>query len=75
IITNQDAVLYRDDIGMSLKLPLQKQRLYFSNLFSDPVLKEVKIKPYYGRFLLCLTLEEPDVAFDPSGSHVCAIDL
>ena len=75
IITNQDAVLYRDDIGMSLKLPLQKQRLYFSNLFSDPVLKEVKIKPYYGRFLLCLTLEEPDVAFYPSGSHVCAIDL
>ena len=75
IITNQDAVLYRDDIGMSLKLPLQKQRLYFSNLFSDPVLKEVKIKPYYGRFLLCLTLEEPDVAFDPSVSHVCAIDL
>lgn len=75
IITNQDAVLYRDDIGMSLKLPLQKQRLYFSNLSSDPVLKEVKIKPYYGRFLLCLTLEEPDVAFDPSGSHVCAIDL
>ena len=74
-ITNQDAVLYRDDIGTSLKLPLQKQRLYFSNLFSDPVLKEVKIKPYYGRFLLCLTLEEPDVAFDPSGSHVCAIDL
>ena len=61
IITNQDAVLYRDDIGTSLKLPLQKQRLYFSNLFSDPVLKEVKIKPYYGRFLL--------------GSHVCAIDL
>ena len=75
IITNQDAVLYRDDIGMSLKLPLQKQRLYFSNLFSDPVLKEVKIKPYYGRFLLCLTLEEPDVAFDPFRSHVCAIDL
>lgn len=75
IITNQDAVLYRDDIGMSLKLPLQKQRLYFSNLSSDPVLKEVKIKPYYGRFLLCLTLEEPDVAFDPSRSHVCAIDL
>ena len=75
IITNQDAVLYRDDIGMSLKLPLQKQRLYFSNLSSDPVLKEVKIKPYYGRFLLCLTLEEPDVAFDPSGSYVCAIDL
>lgn len=75
IITNQDAVLYRDDIGMSLKLPLQKQRLYFSNLSSDPVLKEVKIKPYYGRFLLCLTLEEPVAAFDPSGSHVCAIDL
>lgn len=75
IITNQDAVLYRDDIGTSLKLPLQKQRLYFSNLSSDPVLKEVKIKTYYGRFLLCLTLEEPDVAFDPSGSHVCAIDL
>ena len=60
---------------MSLKLPLQKQRLYFSNLSSDPVLKEVKIKPYYGRFLLCLTLEEPDVAFDPSGSHVMPLIL
>ena len=70
IITNQDAVLYRDDIGMSLKLPLQKQRLYFSNLSSDPVLKEVKIKPYYGRFLLCLTLEEPDVAFLPDLMYV-----
>ena len=75
IITNQDAVLYRDDIGMSLKLPLQKQRLYFSNLSSDPVLKEVKIKPYYGRVFICVRQEEPDVAFDPSGSHVCAIDL
>lgn len=75
IITNQDTVLYPNDIGMSLKLPLQKQRLCFSNLSSNPVLKEVKIKPYYGRFLLCLTLEEPDVSFDPSGSHVCAIDL
>ena len=75
IITNQDAVLYRDDIGMSLKLPLQKQRLYFSNLSSDPVLKEVKIKPYYGRFLLCKTLEETVVAFDPLGSHLCALDL
>ena len=29
IITNQDAVLYRDDMGMSLKLPLQKKRCTF----------------------------------------------
>ncbi|MBP0050214.1 hypothetical protein JYQ73_00005, partial [Anaerostipes hadrus] len=75
IITNQDAVLYRDDIGMSLKLPLQKQGLYCSNLSSDPVLTEVKLKPYYSRFLLCLTLEEADVEFDPSGSHVCTLDV
>ena len=75
IITNQDAVLYRDDIGMSLKLPLQKQRLYFSNLSSDPVLKEVKIKPYYGRFLLCLTLEEPEPVIETSMPYTCAIDF
>ena len=67
--------MYQDDIGMSLKSAFAKATLVLSNLSSDPVLKEVKIKPYYGRFLLCLTLEEPDVAFDPSGSHVCAIDL
>ncbi|MBP0053097.1 hypothetical protein JYQ74_00425, partial [Anaerostipes hadrus] len=71
IVSKQDDVLYRDDIGMYLTLPLQKQRLDFSNLFSDTVLKEVKINPYIGRFLLCLALEDPVVAFELSGSNDC----
>ena len=63
---------YRD----VLKTAFAKARLVlFKSFFGSCIKKEVKIKPYYGRFLLCLTLEEPDVAFDPSGSHVCAIDL
>lgn len=59
----------------ALKLPLLKERLYFSNLSKDSVLKEAKVKPYYGRFLLCLTLEEPDVMPDFSMPHVCSIDF
>ena len=63
-ITNQDAVLYPADHGVNLKLPGRKERLYLSNVEADSVLKEVKIKPYYGRYILCLTLESENFAAD-----------
>ena len=74
-ITNQDAVLYPAENGVSLKLPITKERLCFSHVSKDVFLKEVKIKPYYGRFLLCLTLEEPEPVIATSMPHICAIDL
>ena len=74
-LSNQDAVLYFTDHGTLLKLPLVPERLYLPNLSNKAVLKEVKVIPFYDRYIISLTLEEPDVAFDPSGSHVCAIDL
>lgn len=74
-VTNQDAVLYPEESGVSLKLPLIKERILFSNISGRSTLKEIKIKPYYGRFLLCLTMEEPDRTETPSMPHVCAIDF
>ena len=74
-VTNQDAVLYPEESGVSLKLPLIKERILLSNITGRSTLKEIKIKPYYGRFLLCLTMEEPDRTETPSMPHVCAIDF
>ena len=75
IITNQDAVLYPEQNGVSLKLPITKERLYFSNISEDAFLKDVKIKPYHGRFLLCLTFEEPEPVIKTSMPNTCAIDF
>lgn len=75
IVTNQDAVLYQSKSGVSLKLPLIKQRIHFSNISENSILKEVRVKPYYGRFLLCLTFEEPDIVSNSSMPNTCAIDF
>ena len=75
IITNQDAVLYPSETGVSLKLPIIKKRLSFSNISEHAFLKEVRIKPYYGRFLFCLTFEEPEPVIETSMPYTCAIDF
>ena len=73
-ITNQDAVLYpvyRDGegtsgkggrvyAGMELKLPGIRQRLKLVHLPEDALLKEVKVRPYYGKYVLALILEIKD---------------
>ena len=73
-ITNQDAVLYpvyRDGegtsgkggrvyAGMELKLPGIRQRLKLVHLPKDALLKEVKVSPYYGKYVLALILEIKD---------------
>ena len=75
-ITNQDAVLYLTDRGADLKLPRTKGRLHLSNIEKDSVLKEVKIKPYYGRYILCLTFEcGAPVANSADMPNICAIDF
>lgn len=75
-ITNQDAVLYFTDRGTLLKLPSVKERLYLPNVEKGSVLKEVKVKPYYGKYVLSLTLECKDpVVNDPDMPNICAIDF
>ena len=75
IITNQDAVLYPSETGVSLKLPIIKKRLSFSNISERAFLKEVRIKPYHGRFLFCLTFEEPEPVIETSMPYTYAIDF
>lgn len=75
-ITNQDAVLYFLANGADLKLPGIKERLYLSNIEKGSVLKELKVKPYYGRYVLCLTFEcEEPVLSNADMPNVCAIDF
>ena len=74
-VTNQDAVLYPSETGVSLKLPIMKKRLSFSNISEHAFLKEVRIKPYHGRFLFCLTFEEPEPVIETSMPYTCAIDF
>lgn len=76
-ITNQDAVLYPAEHGINLKLPGIKERFYLSNVETDSILKEVKIKPYYGRYILSLTLECKDPVADTTSigaMHCMGVD-
>ena len=76
-ITNQDAVLY-GDTSWSLKLPLTKIRLDCGEAVPGASLKEVKIKPDNGTYLIILTLEvqassSPCMADVPS--RIAAVDF
>ena len=75
-ITNQDAVLYFTDRGTLLKLPGIRERLYLPNVEKGSVLKEVKVKPYYGRYILSLTIECKDPAVSSQDMpNICAVDF
>ena len=87
-ITNQDAVLYpvyREEgcagtaagkyDGMELKLPLIKERLYLGHIAADSILKEVQVKPYYGKLLLVLVLETKDPAAGGERPYFAGIDF
>ena len=72
IITNQDAVLKN---GV-LKLPKTKLTLDVSNLNgSDVRLKEVKVIPYYGKFIISLTTECDDVPLRDDLTGMAAVDF
>ena len=83
-ITNQDAVLYPVHegasgsvvyAGMDLKLPGIRHRLHLPHLPEDAKLKEVKVRPYYGRYLLVLILEGSDPPERKAGERKAGIDL
>ena len=61
--------------GMELKLPLIRERLYLPHIHRDSVLKEVQVKPYYGKIMLVLVLETEEVSVSASRPHAAGIDL
>lgn len=59
-----------------LKLPRTRERLYLSNIRKGTLLKEVKIKPFYGRFIISLTVEYADTPDMPTDRpNICAVDF
>jgi len=71
-ITNQDAVLKEG----SLKLPKTKLKLPVSHLKNtEGRLKEVKLIPYYGKYIISLTFECADVPLRTDLSGIAAIDF
>ena len=70
-ITNQDALVY----GTELKLPRTKLRLRLGGIPESSRLMECRIKPYYGRYLVCLTFETSDIEPDTDMPNIAAIDL
>ncbi|MCR4937030.1 MAG: transposase [Lachnospiraceae bacterium] len=69
-ITNQDAVIY----GKSLKLPGIKERLPVSGIPDGGTLKEVKVIPFYGKYILSMTFEADDIPYR-DGHNRAAIDF
>ena len=61
--------------GMELKLPLIKERLYLRHLGPGSTLKEVQVKPYYGKLLLVLVLEREDIPSGREKLHCAGIDF
>ena len=61
--------------GMELKLPLIKERLYLRHLGPGSTLKEVQVKPYYGKLLLVLVLEREDTPSGGERPHCAGIDF
>ena len=65
--------------GMELKLPGTRNRLYLPHLPEDAALKEVKVCPYYRKYVLILVLEVKDPQKSENtpriAPHMAGIDL
>ena len=61
--------------GMELKLPLMKKRLYLRHITADSRLKEVQVKPYYGKILLVLVLETEEIPVSGKKPYLAGIDF
>ena len=83
-ISNQDAVLYPvyEDKksrtgyrGQSLKLPFREKKIFLPHLPEGANLREVKVKPYYGKYLLILTLEDTSLPVREERPFIAGIDF
>ena len=61
--------------GTELKLPLIKERLYLRHIAPGSILKEVQVKPYYGKLLLVLVLERENMPCGGEKPHYAGIDF
>lgn len=61
--------------GMELKLPLIRERLQLPHIPAGSILKEVQVKPYYGKLLLVLVLETEEPAVSGEKPHLAGIDF
>ena len=61
--------------GMELKLPIMKKRLYLRHIAADSRLKEVQVKPYYGKILLVLVLETEEIPVSGKKPYLAGIDF
>ena len=61
--------------GAELKLPLMKERLYLSHIPAGCELKEVQVKPYYGKIMLVLVLETEVLSVSASRPNIAGLDL
>jgi len=79
--TNQDAVLYpvtdKNGVftGMELKLPRIKERIVMPHIRECSHLMEVKVTPYYGRYILSLVIKTEDVSINPDMPETAAVDF
>ena len=83
-ITNQDAVLYpvyketeegENYAGRELKLPGIRHRLRLPNIPEDAELKEVKVCPWYGKYMLILVLETEEFPVSKERPFMAGVDL
>ena len=65
----------REHTGMRLKLPHIKERIFLRHISADNILKEVQVRPYYGKLLLVLVLETEDLPAGGEKPHLAGIDL
>ena len=74
-ITNQECKIYqRDDGTMYLHFPKTKETLNM-HMPENAVLKEVKVIPYYGDFLISVTFEYEKSVSEINAVHIAGIDL
>ena len=65
----------REHTGMGLKLPHIRKRIFLRHISADSNLKEVQVRPYYGKLLLVLVLETEDLPAGGEKPHLAGIDL
>ena len=61
--------------GMQLKFPGTRQRMLLPHLPEDTKLKEVKVRPYYGKYLLILVLEAEEPPVGEAGPNIAGIGI
>lgn len=71
VLTNQDCICRNGTV----KFPLTKETLKVSGIPDDSRLMEVKIKPYYGNFMILCTFESDTVLSDEDRPFMAGVDF